>query len=411
VAGRRELRSPRGARAALLHRSDVQAVLAAALAHGVTLRLVGGAVRDAFLGRPGGDLDLAVRGGEALPFAGELARSLGTRPVPIGRPGARVIRVPAPPGEIDVWETGGSWREDQDRRDFTLNALSFSIPGWRLDGPAGALADLAAHRLRPTREGVLLEDPLRVLRAARFSAEMPGLSVSRSAIPELRRAAPLLAGTAPERRLAEMDRIFTTSPARAAGALSSLERWGALQALLPGSTPAERLSGIRRVARLPRGAGAAAGRVALVAPLGRDRALAALEEWKAPNLERRMASRILALSQRLLVGKPRRADIALAARAVAPFVSEAGSVLLASPSDGARRLGEALRNLSPAVLGRILRPPRPLGAGEVSALLGLPEGPALGRALAAMDEAVASGRVRTPAGARRLLEGLFREGD
>lgn len=401
MADRREL-SAQLARRRLARRPEVRAAEETAIAEGVPALLVGGAVRDAFLERGGGDVDLAVPAGLAERFAHALARRLGTRAVPLGRPGTRVLKVPAPPGEVDVWEMEGSREEDLARRDFTVNALAFELPAWTFASPDGALADLAAARLRLPRPGVLLEDPLRVLRAARFRAEL-GFRLAPAALLELRRAAVRLPETAPERRLAEWDRILAVSPEAAAAAIAELERWGAFGPLVPGSTPAERRAGIRRVRRLPARAGASAGRVALLAPLGLSRALAVLDAWKAPRLEQRMAGRVLSLSSRPAGRSSSRAEVVRAARALAPFVAEGSAILSASSSAGERSLGEALARLRPASLERILRPPRLLATAEVAELAGVPAGPALGRALAALDEAVAEGRTRSPEGARRFV--------
>src|SRR5207237_8533268 len=66
----------------------------------------------------------------------------------------------------------GAVEEDLARRDFTVNAMALSLPDARLIDPFGGVDDLAAHRLRTplSPEVSFSDDPLRMLRAARFIA-------------------------------------------------------------------------------------------------------------------------------------------------------------------------------------------------------------------------------------------------
>src|ERR1035441_9474566 len=173
---------------ALLRRADAAAAASIARPED-RVRAVGGAVRDAFLGRRGGDLDLVAPPGSAEKLAAKLAARAGSRVVPIGAPPKRILKVPFRSHEIDVWEETGDPAADLLRRDFTVNALSFSLPEGTFASAPGALADLAARRLTPPRPGVFREDPLRVLRAARFLAQLPGFRVASRATPELKEAA------------------------------------------------------------------------------------------------------------------------------------------------------------------------------------------------------------------------------
>ena len=191
------------------------------------VRIVGGAVRDAFLGEKGGDLDLVASPGRAEPLAGALARHAGTRVIAVGAAPKRVLKVPFRTHEIDVWEETENPLTDLLRRDFTVNALSFSLPDGAFTCAPGALEDLRERRLAPPRPGVFLEDPLRVLRAARFLAELPGFHVARRAMPELREAVIFLRGVKEERRLVELDKLLAAPAAGRMAALRFLERTGA----------------------------------------------------------------------------------------------------------------------------------------------------------------------------------------
>jgi tRNA nucleotidyltransferase/poly(A) polymerase len=374
----------------LARRRAVRLVKRASEETGVPVLVVGGAVRDAFLKLPPGDVDLAVSRDAAPAFAESLARLAGTRALAVGTAPRRILHVPLGATSVDVWETDGDPRADLLRRDFTVNALGVAFPGGRLVAPEGALDDLRARRLRLPRDGVLLEDPLRVARAARLLARLPGFRLDPAALPELRAAALRLGAVSPERRLAELDAILSAGPRRAALALRRLEGWGALAPLLPGVPSAERKRGTALVRRAREGARPAFLRALLLSPAGPERAAAALESLRASRRDRALVERLLALPS-----PPRtagRRDAVLFLRAAAPFGLEA--VAFASVARGKR--GEALAR----------RPRRPVGAEEVARLLGV-SGRALGEALARLDEALATGDVR---GKRRALAFLGREG-
>ena len=147
--------------------------------------LVGGAVRDALLGRPGGDRDWVVVGAhaQALLDAGYL---------PVGRdfpvflhpqtkeehalarterktgPGYRGFEMHADPGV--------TLEDDLLRRDLTINAIAQDEAGALID-PHGGQRDLAAKVLRHVSPA-FAEDPVRILRLARFAARFPDFSVA-----------------------------------------------------------------------------------------------------------------------------------------------------------------------------------------------------------------------------------------
>jgi tRNA nucleotidyltransferase (CCA-adding enzyme) len=363
-------------------------------------------VRDAFLGRRGGDLDLVAPPASAEKLATDLAARAGSRVVPIGAPPKRIFKVPFRSHEIDVWEETGDPVQDLLRRDFTVNALSFSLPEGTFASAPGALADLKAKRLAPPRPGVFLEDPLRVLRAARFLAELPGFHVSRAAVPELRNAAKMLRLVAAERRLVELDKLLGAPAKDRLRALRFLERIGALQSLLRSTAPRTR-RGISLAGRLGE-PDARVARSLLLLPLGRERALDSLRRWKVSREELRLASRLFALPVRGPRGPgraPTRRDVAALLRFASPFEAESTAFLRAAGDRHARDLARAAEKVlrRPATLRRILKPARPLPFEEISSLLGLGEGPRLGDALAAFDLALASSEIRGPRAARVWL--------
>jgi poly(A) polymerase len=159
-------------------------------AAGRSLYLVGGSVRDALFPGPAGtaephDLDLTT---DALPA--EIERLVkgwaddiwtqGERFGTIGcRKGAQVYEITTHRAEVYVPESrkpevtfGDDVVVDLSRRDFTINALALRLPEMELIDPFDGLGDLAAGRLRTPLDPEISfgDDPLRMLRAARFAA-------------------------------------------------------------------------------------------------------------------------------------------------------------------------------------------------------------------------------------------------
>nr|WP_187366903.1 CCA tRNA nucleotidyltransferase [Nocardioides sp. S-1144] len=154
---------------------------------GHELHLVGGPVRDAMLGRSHTDLDfttsappevterLLKRWGDAL---WDMGRDFGT----IGaRRGDWMVEVTTyrsetydPASRNPVVAYGDTLAGDLGRRDFTVNAMAVSVPGRGFEDPYGGIVDLAHQVLRtPGRpEDSFGDDPLRMLRAARFAAQL-----------------------------------------------------------------------------------------------------------------------------------------------------------------------------------------------------------------------------------------------
>lgn len=174
----------RDAARALLDRPDLARLLAALDGGGEETRIVGGAIRNALIGRAVTEIDVATT---ARPdVTTERARRAGFKPVPTGiAHGTVTVVVDGMPFEVttlreDV-ETDGrhatvrfgrDFDADAMRRDFTVNALSMGRDGTIHDA-TGGLDDLAARRLRFIGEARqrIREDYLRTLRFFRFHAE------------------------------------------------------------------------------------------------------------------------------------------------------------------------------------------------------------------------------------------------
>jgi tRNA nucleotidyltransferase/poly(A) polymerase len=207
---------------------ETLAPLRAALAEAGEVWVVGGAVRDALLGRPVLDFDVVVRG-DPERLARAYARASGGAPFALSdRHGAwRVVD-----GErtLDVTAVATTLPADLARRDFTVDAIAVRLHDGALVDPLDGVADLAAGVLRPVSDHVFVDDPLRLLRLVRLASELdlvPTPEAERLA----RRDAALAAHAAGERQLAELLRLLA-APDPVDGILA-LEGLGVLGALLP----------------------------------------------------------------------------------------------------------------------------------------------------------------------------------
>jgi poly(A) polymerase len=154
---------------------------------GHELHLVGGSVRDALLGSLVDDLDFATGAHPDQTLAvvkgwadaiWETGRDFGT--IGVQKEGLRIeittFRADAYDGVTrkPVVEYGTNLLDDLRRRDFTINAMAVSVPGHVFTDPFGGTADLAASVIRTPAapESSFSDDPLRMLRAARFAAKL-----------------------------------------------------------------------------------------------------------------------------------------------------------------------------------------------------------------------------------------------
>lgn len=198
---------------------------------GITAFTVGGTVRDALLGRPIHDLDIAVDR-DALAFARHLAAALNGHFVELDGDNAiaRVVLDAGAVRHIDVAQLQGALHDDLRRRDFTVDALAVSIGGTAAIDVTGGLDDIAARRLRMTSPAVFDADPLRLLRGARIASELH-LDVDSATTHEITTRAPAVTRAAAERIRDELARIFALPDA--CTGLRLLDRLALLDAILP----------------------------------------------------------------------------------------------------------------------------------------------------------------------------------
>jgi poly(A) polymerase len=197
-------------------------------AAGHQLYLVGGPVRDALLGRLPPDLDFATdaRPEDVL----EIVRPLGpswTTGISFGTVGVQLTvggeehRCEITTFRSDTYEAasrkpdvtfGGTIEADLSRRDFTVNAMAIRLPlqaARPVVDPFGGLDDLARGLLRTpvAPEQSFDDDPLRMLRAARFAAQL-GFAVADEAVAAIRAMAPRLSIVSAERIRDELTKLM-----------------------------------------------------------------------------------------------------------------------------------------------------------------------------------------------------------
>jgi poly(A) polymerase len=190
--------------------------------HGHELAIVGGPVRDFFLHRPHGDLDLATDAPpmRVLDITRGWADQVWTIGIDFGtiglRKGNQAFEITTYRSEQYARksrkprvEYGDSLADDLSRRDFTVNAMAVRLPGYEFVDPFGGVRDLRAKVLRTPGRAVdsLSDDPLRMLRAARFVAWLD-FSPAAELRAAMRALAPRLEIVSAERQSAELTKLM-----------------------------------------------------------------------------------------------------------------------------------------------------------------------------------------------------------
>jgi poly(A) polymerase len=220
--------------------------------HGHRLHLVGGSVRDALLGRPvsdasgaPADLDFATdaRPERVLEIIRGWAEATWEAGIAFGTVGLarRGLRFEVTTYRSEAYDRrsrnpavtyGDSLEADLSRRDFTVNAMAVSVPSHDFVDLFGGMADLARGVLRTPAgpEASFDDDPLRILRAARFEAAL-GLTPVPELVEAMRSRADRLAIVSPERVRDEL-RKLVLAPDPVAG-LERLVEVGIADVVLP----------------------------------------------------------------------------------------------------------------------------------------------------------------------------------
>jgi putative nucleotidyltransferase with HDIG domain len=196
--------------------------------------LVGGAVRDALLGRVSHDLDFLVPEG-AIKLAFKVANSLNLPAYVLDqeRDTGRVV-LPDEGTMLDFARfRGESLEDDLYDRDMTVNAIALPAAAQTtasLIDPLRGRQDLAVGLLRPVHEASFANDPVRCLRAVRLALTL-GFALTAEAEEGIVAAGPLLPNVSPERVRDEVVKLLETAAPHEAVWL--MERYGLLAAVLP----------------------------------------------------------------------------------------------------------------------------------------------------------------------------------
>lgn len=234
---------------AWLDAAETQAVLRAFLSQGHQALFVGGCVRNAILGEPVQDVDIAT---DATPdIVIKIAKNAGLRVEPTGFDhGTVTVIFGGIPHEVTTFrrdqQTDGrhavvaystSVAEDASRRDFTMNALYAQADGEVID-PLSGMADLVARRVRFVGDADLriAEDHLRILRFFRFHANYgdPDQGIDPEGLAACAKNSAAIDTLSRERVGAEMQKLlsaFDPSPA-----LSTMDHAGILARVSPGAS-------------------------------------------------------------------------------------------------------------------------------------------------------------------------------
>ncbi len=186
--------------------------------HGYQAFYVGGCVRDLLLNRSIGDIDIAT---SAQPSE---VQDIFEKVIPVGiEHGTVIVRHEHESYEVTTFRREGEYSdnrhpdsvafiqkidEDLQRRDFTINALAMDIHGNIIDLFAGR-QDLQQKLIRTVGDGYerFSEDPLRIIRALRFSSQL-GFTIERKTLDNMMRLKQQISGLAVERMATEITKLF-----------------------------------------------------------------------------------------------------------------------------------------------------------------------------------------------------------
>ena len=369
--------------------APTQAVMRAITGGGFEARCVGGVVRNALMGLPVTDIDIATtaRPDDVI----RLARAAGLAVAATGLAhGTVTVIADHHPFEVTTLRTDvethgrhatvaftSDWAADARRRDFTMNAL-YCDAGGQVWDPLGGYADLVGRRVRfigDARERIR-EDYLRILRFFRFTAQYAADGPDMDGLAAVVRERVGLARLSAERVRQEMVRLLVARGAVAA--IAAMQEWGTLAEILP-AAPRPRL--MARLVEIEAGHGLAPdamlrlAALAVETPEDADRLGAAL---RLSNEERERL-RLGARDEVRMSAPPKRdAARSLAYRAGADGYR--GLVALA----WCRRLDASVRDRlwsEALTLPERWQPPRLPVAGPDVLALGVPPGRGIGDAL------------------------------
>jgi poly(A) polymerase len=293
-----------------LQAESVRRIFAALTAEGGVARVIGGAVRNAFMGIPVADVDFATT---ATPEeVARLAAAAHLKVVPTGAEhGTLTLIHHGRPFEVTTLREdvatdgrhakvrfGSDWALDAERRDFTVNALSVDADGVVHD-PVGGYEDIVHGRIRfiGNADKRIAEDRLRILRFFRFNAELGRPPVDEPGLAAVTRARNAIRDLSAERVGQEMRRLVVAP--RAAEMAALMQETGVLPIVLGGvgyTATLARLAAFEQAAKIA--ASAPLGLAALACRIEED-ALRVATRLRLSNAERDRMLAMLAAARAL----------------------------------------------------------------------------------------------------------------
>ena len=235
-----------------LHKKIFEIISETAEEQGIRAFVIGGYVRDCFLGRPSNDIDVVVEG-SGIDFARAVGEKTGKYVSYFKNFGTAMLHYQG--DEIEFVGArresyrresrkpiveNGTLEDDQMRRDFTINAMAFSLQKdsfGELVDPFGGIRDLASGIIRTPLDPdtTYSDDPLRMLRAVRFATKLSTSELQFTIVPEsvssMRRMAERLKILSAERVADEVNKMLVT--ARPSMAFRLMDQCGLLPYILP----------------------------------------------------------------------------------------------------------------------------------------------------------------------------------
>ena len=174
------------------------------------LFFVGGSVRDILSGREPADYDI-VCCSDAEETARRIAAKTNGSLVKLGKPGQILFRIISDKNIFDLSPMNGSSIEtDLQQRDFTINAMACSVSTNTIIDCTGGMQDLKSKQIRMVSEKAFQKDPLRLLRAYRFSAAL-NFKIEPSTAKAIKKNAKLILKSAGERVWVEILKLMDAS--------------------------------------------------------------------------------------------------------------------------------------------------------------------------------------------------------
>lgn len=199
--------------------------------------LVGGFIRDSLLGKTSKDIDFSLTK-DPLGFAKAVSFVLKGSFVPLNENCGRVVLKEL---TIDFTKIEQDLERDIKRRDFTMNSLCMEGPSFSkiIDLTAG-ISDISKKTIRMVSKEGLLDDPLRLIRAARFSSSL-NFKIEKATIKAIKENSHLVKQSAPERINYELFEILKNS--NSYKYLKLLFKLGILEELIPEIIPLSLIDG------------------------------------------------------------------------------------------------------------------------------------------------------------------------